>query len=115
MFEMRSPLDAVQSDATEDLPEPELQEYTMERQKTLDDEANFRIRAYEFGNPDKLISLEYFEEYADAIDMFTDLCGNDDLVNAYGRFITVELCKSYLTEGAVHWEVVWQQMMYPSK
>ena len=112
MFEMRTPLDATQGDSSEDLPESELQEYIMERSEEV--VANYRIVQYEFNNPNKLISLEYFEDYADAVNMFNEMCDNEELVKAYGKFITIELSKAYPMEGTIHWEAVNRQMLYTS-
>lgn len=111
LFEMRSSLDDKESDIAEDM--SEMQEPVLERQKTVEEVANYRIRQYEFGKTDNLLSLEYFEFYWEAMERFDGLCENSKFVNAYGKFVTVELCKAYPTESTILWEVTALDTIYP--
>ena len=113
---LRTPMDTQEGeDATDVSP---MQEYAMEREETVlipEQSGNYRIRTYEYGNPDKLMSLEYFTDFYDAEEVFDLTCEDEEFAKAYGKFFTVEMSKAYRTEGGVHWEPILIQMCYPKK
>ena len=117
LSEVRTPLDTEQGETAEGVSESDMQEYAMERyQSEIEPSSqNYRVTVYDFERPERLLTLEYFDTYTVAIGVFDSICDDDDLVNAYGRFLTVELSKSYDVPSTKAWEVLNRQFCYPTK
>ena len=111
--EMRASLDAERDETSESV--SYMQEPVLERQtfKMMPETAEFRIREYEFGDESKLINLEYYEDYYDAMDSFEALCNDDAFINHYGKLCTIEVSKRVTGYVTDIWEVITQTTIYP--
>lgn len=114
MSEMRTPLDTLQGETAEGLPEYDMQEYAVERDSVKMTSYDYRITVFEFDRPDKMLILEYPTTYQGALERLDSLCDDEDLVKAYGKFLTVELSVSYTLPDRKEWVAVNRQFCYPS-